>query len=86
MDAIGSIALVFQNNVSTTKMGKKSAKELNCSLEVPAQEIVQEVRMRHNVNLNQIQNLTLITDLGTEIEFNGKNSDGQTETQSFGKG
>ncbi len=54
MDAIGSVALVFEDNISTDKMGKKSSKELNCSLEVPCSEIVQEISMRYNADLNQI--------------------------------
>ena len=40
MEAIGSMGLVFENDVKTDKMGKKSAKELNCSLDVPSQEII----------------------------------------------
>ena len=82
-DSIGSIELRFKDPMS--KPGEvmscifgtmEQGAQLKCSLEVPAEEEITGIRIRHNPTACQIQNITFDTDDATEIEFNGKQCNG----------
>ena len=53
-----------------------TGQQLKCCLEVPDDEVITGVRIRHSNQRAAIQNITFDTDLGTEIEFNAKMRDG----------
>ena len=76
-EAIGSIQLQFSDGVQTQQFGTNTGQQLNCSLEVPEGEIVTTVKIRHRSTTASIQNITFITDQGSEIEFSGKLNDGK---------
>lgn len=77
-DAIGSIQLHFKDGAETVQFGRDTkGQHLKCSLEVPDDELINGVRIRHNASKAAIQNITFDTEQGTEIEFNGKMSDGE---------
>ena len=67
------------DGVDTGAFGSSTGQQLKCSLEVPDDEIITGIRIRHSKSYAAIQNITFDTDLGTEIEFNGKKNDGQTQ-------
>ena len=75
-DAVGSIKLHFGNGEETPQFGTETGQQLKCSLEVPHGENVTRIKVRHKASPASIQNITFETDTGTEIEFNGKLSDG----------
>ena len=75
--AIGSIQLHFKDGVDTGTFGNTTGQQLRCSLEVPEDETITGIRIRHSSQNPSIQNITFDTDLGTEIEFNGKMSNGE---------
>ena len=81
-EAIGSIQLHFKDGHESQTFGSTTGQQLRCSLEVPEDETITGIRMRHSSKRPSIQNITFDTDQGTEIEFNGKMSDGDwTEFQ-----
>ena len=66
-----------EGGISTEELGAMSKdQQLKCSLEVPANEKITGIRIRHHASNSQIQNITFDTDEGTEIEFNGKQGNG----------
>ena len=75
-DAIGSLPLDFKDGTDTGTFGSTSGQQLKCCLEVPDDEVITGIRVRHSNQRAAIQNITFDTDLGTEIEFNAKMSDG----------
>ena len=85
-DAIGSLQLHFKDGVDTGTFGTTSGQQLKCSLEVPEDEVITGVRIRHSNSSAAIQNITFDTDLGTEIEFNAKMSDGEWTEQRIEPG
>uniref|UniRef100_A0A7S3HZE1 Jacalin-type lectin domain-containing protein n=1 Tax=Favella ehrenbergii TaxID=182087 RepID=A0A7S3HZE1_9SPIT len=71
----------------TEEFGKMSTgQQLKCSLEVPVDEKITGIRVRHNPNACQIQNITFDTNEGTEIEFNGKQNTGSWRQFSLSPG
>ena len=68
--------LHFGNGKETPQFGTESGQQLKCSLEVPQGENINRIKVRHKASPASIQNITFETDKGTEIEFNGKLSDG----------
>ena len=75
-EAISSIQLHFKDGVDTGSFGSTTGQQLRCSLEVPEDEIITGIRVRHSAVHPSIQNITFDTDQGTEIEFNGKMNNG----------
>ena len=78
-DAIGSIMIDFSDKSTTPMFGTEQGHQMKCKLEVPNQEKIVSIRIRHKVKTASIQNITFITDLGSEIEFNGQLEDGEWE-------
>ncbi len=95
MDTIGSISLVF-DDVKTGTMGKPIKGEISCSLEVPSLEdedssimsnllgieTITEVHIRENF-FGMIENLNLLTNYETELEFDGKLHEGRVKKEKF---
>ena len=50
---------------------------MKCSLEVPQGEKIIRIKARHTQEPPSIQNITFETDYGTEVEFNGKQENGE---------
>ena len=50
---------------------------MKCSLEVPQGENIIRIKVRHTQEPPSIQNITFETDQGTEVEFNGKQENGE---------
>lgn len=55
--------------------GEGAKKMLHCTLEIP-DEVVTTITIRHDAKLEEIQNITFETSMGTEIAFNGSNNTG----------
>ena len=86
-EAISSIQLHFSDGTDSGMIGTSSKRQqLICALDVPLDEVITGVRMRHSPSKAAIQNITFDTDEGTEIEFNAKMSDGTWAQQSLETG
>ena len=76
-EAISSIQLSFADGIESPTFGCSIGDQLKCPLEIPDDEVITCIRVQHSEENAQIQNITFETDEGTEIEFNGKKSDGR---------
>ena len=85
-DAISSIKFEFTDGTVSPVFGKNREQQLNCCLEVPDDEAISSIHVRHKAGTASIQNLTFKTVEGTEIEFNAKLSDGGHTTFKLDKG
>ena len=85
-DAISSIKFEFSDGVISPTFGKNRDQQLNCCLEVPEDETITSIHVRHKSATASIQNLTFKTQEGTEIEFNAKLADGAHSTFKLDKG
>ena len=78
-EAIGSIMIDFTDGSASPYFGTESNVQMNCKLEVPNNERVVGARIRHKKLTASIQNITFLTNKGSEIEFNGSLDDGEWE-------
>jgi len=61
-ETIGSIQMHFKDGAETEIFGCDSkGNQLKCSLEVPDEEVINGVRIRHNSSRAAIQNITFDT-------------------------
>ena len=49
-DAVGSIMLHFANGKETPQFGTETGQQLKCSLEVPHEETINRIKVRHKVS------------------------------------
>ena len=69
---IGSIQLNFADGVKSPTFGFSTGNQLECTLEIPQDEVISLIRVQHSEENASIQNITFETDEGSELEFNGK--------------